>query len=99
MRDHYCWIPGFWYDERFDGDDPVVVNENLKTFNAPEKTQLLVDYLTDMIADYPGDQMYMPFGCDFTFANARMNFENMDKMIDWFNEHNNANMTMFYSTP
>ena len=26
MRDHYCWIPGFWYDERFDGDDPFVVN-------------------------------------------------------------------------
>ena len=24
MRDHYCWIPGFWMDEKFDGDDPVV---------------------------------------------------------------------------
>jgi hypothetical protein len=37
MRDHYCWIDGFWYDERFDGDDPVVVREELDTFNAPEK--------------------------------------------------------------
>lgn len=43
--------------------------------------------------------MLMPFGCDFTFANAAMNFENMDKLITYFNKHNKANMTMLYSTP
>lgn len=43
--------------------------------------------------------MLMPFGCDFTFANAAMNFENMDKLISYFNKHNKANMTMLYSTP
>lgn len=99
MRDHYCWIDGFWYDERFDGDDPVVVREELDTFNAPEKVKLIVDYIQEMAADYIGDHMLMPFGCDFTFANAAMNFENMDKLITYFNAHNTANMTMLYSTP
>jgi len=99
MRDHYCWITGFWYDERFDGDDPVVTDRNLDTFNADEKVQMLVEYITDMNENYKGNQMYMPFGCDFTFANAKMNFENMDRMITYFNAHNTANMTMFYSTP
>ena len=99
MRDHYCWIPGFWYDERFDGDDPFVTNENLETFNALEKTELLEQYILKMVQNYPGNQMYMPFGCDFSFANARMNFETMDRMITWFNKHNTQNMKMFYSTP
>jgi lysosomal alpha-mannosidase len=52
-----------------------------------------------MAENYRGNVMYLPQGCDFSFANARMNFENMDRMISWFNEHNNANMKMFYSTP
>jgi hypothetical protein len=37
MQDHYCWPDGFWYDERFMGDDPVVSNEGLTTFNADQK--------------------------------------------------------------
>jgi hypothetical protein len=74
MRDHYCWINGFWYDERFDGDDPVVVREDLDTFNAPGKVDLIVNYIHEMAADYLGNHMLMPFGCDFTFANAAMNF-------------------------
>lgn len=60
---------------------------------------MLVDYINDMLENYRGTEMYMPFGCDFTFANAAMNFENMDRMIEWFNKHNTANMRMFYSTP
>lgn len=99
MRDHYCWINGFWYDERFDGDDPVVVREDLDTFNAPGKVDLIVDYINEMAADYIGNQMLMPFGCDFTFANAAMNFESMDNLITYFNKHNTANMTLLYSTP
>lgn len=37
MKDHYCWSQGMWHDERFDNDDPVVVNPKLDTYNAPEK--------------------------------------------------------------
>jgi hypothetical protein len=43
--------------------------------------------------------MMMPFGCDFTFSNARMTFENMDRLIYFFNKNNNANITLLYSTP
>jgi len=102
MRDHYCWIDGFWYDARpkyARRDDPVVTRDDLDTFNANEKVQLIVDYIHEMSADYIGNHMLMPFGCDFSFANAAMNFENMDKLITYFNEHNTANMTLLYSTP
>jgi hypothetical protein len=33
MFDHYCWPQGFWHDEIFDNDDPVITDETLKTDN------------------------------------------------------------------
>jgi len=45
MRDHYCWIGGEWYDERFTDDDPVVVRKDLDTFNADKKVKEIVDYI------------------------------------------------------
>jgi hypothetical protein len=99
MRDHYCWPEGFSYDERATGDDPFVTNEKLDTFNAKEKTATLQKYLNEMAGNYLGNQMLVPFGCDFSFANAKMNFENMDRLIKYFNKHNTANITLFYSTP
>lgn len=52
-----------------------------------------------MADNYLGNHMLIPMGCDFSFANARLNFENTDKLIEHFNKHNTANMTLFYSTP
>lgn len=41
----------------------------------------------------------IPMGCDFTYANARMGFENIDRLIKYFNKNNGENMEAFYSTP
>lgn len=41
----------------------------------------------------------MPWGCDFTFQNARLNFDQMDRIIKYMNMHNTANMVFRYSTP
>ena len=108
MRDHYCWAPGFTYDERFPGEDPFETDETLDTFNARRKAAQLRDYILEMAKGYRGNHLMIPFGCDFTFANARMNFQEMDKIINYFNEHNREtaggadNQTairVFYSTP
>jgi len=99
MRDHYCWPEGFWYDERWYTDDPMVADPDLDTYNADSKLQQLLSYIIDMEGDYLGDHMFIPFGCDFSFANARMNFDQMDLIIEYFNKHNNQNITTLYSTP
>jgi hypothetical protein len=63
------------------------------------KTKDFEKYLNQMADNYQGNHMLVPMGCDFTFANARLNFENMDRLIQYFNEHNTANITLMYSTP
>ena len=41
----------------------------------------------------------VPMGCDFSFQNARQEFENVETIINYINEHNTANMTLVMSTP
>jgi hypothetical protein len=33
MKDHYGWPSGFWYDEIFQNDDPIVTSKDYTTFN------------------------------------------------------------------
>ena len=70
MYDHYCYFDGFWWDDRFYGDSPVVDNEDLETFNADWKSDLLTAKVYEMLDVYQGDHILMTMGCDFTFANA-----------------------------
>jgi len=99
MRDFYCAPEGFWYDAGYPIDDPFVTNRKLDTFNAQAKTEDFAKYLNLMASNYLGNHMLVPFGCDFTFSNARMSFDEMDKLIKYFNKHNKANITLLYSTP
>lgn len=88
MKDGYFWPNGFWHDEKFLGDDSFVSSKKYSTFNAEEKMKNFLEYINEMAAGYRGNHLLIPFGGDFTFANARMNFENMDRLIDYFNKNN-----------
>ena len=101
MQDHYCWSQGMWYDEREDltNDDPVVDDPRLDDFNADDKVVQFEDYIKDMNDNYRGNHMMVPMGCDFTHANARQAFENMDRFINYFNSHTDENIVLQYSTP
>jgi len=98
MYDHYCYFDGFWWDDRFYGDSPVVDDPNLETFNADWKSDLILAKTYEMLDVYQGDHVLMTMGCDFTFANARQNFLSYDRLIDYFNDHYD-NVTLIYSTP
>lgn len=41
----------------------------------------------------------IPWGCDFAFMNAKLNFDQMDKIIAFTNRYNTKNITFMYSTP
>jgi len=98
MYDHYCYFDGFWWDDRFYGDSPVVEDPKLETFNADWKTDLLLAKVYELLDVYQGDHLLVTQGCDFTFANARQNFKSLDRLIDYFNDHV-ENVTLVYSTP
>ena len=57
-----------------------------------------MNYVNDFKSSSLHNHVLVPMGCDFTFANARMNFISMDRLISYVNE-NMQNVTVFYSTP
>lgn len=81
------------------GDDPVVDNEDLTTFNADEKVNEMYDYaIHQMAPHYRGNHILIPMGCDFTYGNAKINFSSMDRLIRYFNKVKD-DATVLYSTP
>ena len=40
----------------------------------------------------------IPFGGDFAYGNARINFASYDRLLSYFNSHY-SDMTLLYSTP
>lgn len=99
FHDHYCWPPGFYVDERYDADQPFVDDKQFKTYNAEEKAIELLNYIQEQAAHRRENHLILPWGCDFTFANARLNYDQMDKIIKFVNEYNKVNVTLRYSTP
>lgn len=58
----------------------------------------MMDYVTDLASHYQGNHVMLPMGCDFAYANAKMNFDSMDALISYTNSHS-KNFTFLYSTP
>jgi lysosomal alpha-mannosidase len=51
-----------------------------------------------MAPHYRGNHVLIPMGCDFSYANAHINFQSMDRLISYFNSHI-EDATVLYSTP
>jgi hypothetical protein len=57
-------------------------------------------YILEMLDLYQGNHLFVPQGCDFTFANANMNFMSLDRLITYFkNLDETKNTTLIWSTP
>jgi lysosomal alpha-mannosidase len=81
------------------GDDPTVADPELSTFNANTKIMEMHDYaMKDMAPHYRGNHILVPMGCDFSYANAHINFLSMDRLIAYYNSHI-TDSTLLYSTP
>jgi len=75
FKDHYCWPPGFYVDERYDGDEPFVTDSTLGTFNAETKALEFINYVQMLARHHRERHILLPWGCDFSHANAKLNFD------------------------
>ena len=101
MYHHYSAPSGFDFDT-LSNDQPFIVDENLDTYNAPERTADLYDWITHQAEHYRSqNDMIIPMGDDWRFQNAHMYFSSSDNMINYWNEHmiDETNIELMYSTP
>lgn len=84
----YCW-------DTFCGEPPL--NDN----NGPFKAEKFVQYILDQASKYKTNNLIVTMGGDFQYSNARMWFENLDKLIFHVNklqETKKSQINIFYST-
>ncbi len=92
----YCIIGDF----DFEGySDPVQTDPRMVDINVKRIADEFVDMIRSRTSVYRTNEILYTFGCDFEFSNAYINFKNMDKLIQYVNQHQEYNITMFYSTP
>ena len=97
----YCYPEGFAVDTIAEGeDDPFQPDKSRpKSYNAEVKATKLVN-LVQWEADHRlENHIILPWGCDFSFSNAKMGYDQMDKIIEFTNKYNTKNITFMYSTP
>jgi hypothetical protein len=93
----YCFLSGFGWEW---GADPIQDDPRLFNVNIKERCDDFAHQVRTRSASFRTNNVLIPFGCDFQFENAHMEFKNMDKVIKYINSHpDEYNMTLKYSTP
>jgi hypothetical protein len=59
---------------------------------------MLNAWVSDVTNHYKTNQIFLTMGEDFYYANAKQNFNSLDKLIEYFN-NKFSNVTLMYSTP
>lgn len=81
----YCFPHNWIFDSPTDlavQDDPRLLVNNIKTL-ADEIVAIFQQYASV----YRTNEILIPYGCDFRYSNAFINFKNMDKLISYINSH------------
>jgi len=69
----FCWPAGFAVDHHYDSDEHFEPSVN-HSINADVKMMELIDHVNNLSLQYQGNHVLVPFGCDYSFTNASLNF-------------------------
>ncbi|KAL0858609.1 hypothetical protein ABMA27_012444 [Loxostege sticticalis] len=92
---------GFCFDVLCN-DDPIIDDPNSPDYNVDRRVSDFIDYVKAQSNSYRTNNVIITMGGDFTYQQAGMWYENLDKLIQYGNlkaAKDGLNVTMFYSTP
>eukprot|EP01090_Pellita_catalonica_P022918 TRINITY_DN9107_c0_g1_i1.p1 TRINITY_DN9107_c0_g1~~TRINITY_DN9107_c0_g1_i1.p1 ORF type:complete len:992 (+),score=187.74 TRINITY_DN9107_c0_g1_i1:420-2978(+) len=79
---------------------PIKFDPRLEGYDLPKKAQEFAQNIEKRQGGYKTSNIFVSFGCDFGYKDARINFKNMDILMKYINEHRSLfGMNVFYSTP
>ena len=59
----------------------------------------LIKFIHEQHDNRLGNNILLPWGCDFTYMNALAEYKNIERMMEYVNSKNNYNITIKMSTP
>jgi hypothetical protein len=97
MDTHYASPDGFNWEDLEHGPPIQITDDNIE-----ERTNTFMDILYGRVRYYPTKHIMIPMGGDFTYQNATMQFENMERIFQHVHDHPDqygSNVHFQYSTP
>jgi hypothetical protein len=98
----YCTHGSIGWDDQNDVAVPVEDEPQLNNFSPNNLAYLageIVRVAQTFATGYQTNNVLIPFGCDFQFQNANINYKNMDKVLAYISKHPELGVDAFYSTP
>ncbi|KYQ94434.1 alpha-mannosidase [Tieghemostelium lacteum] len=82
----------------FDFESDIETNPPINETNINERANVLVNIIKERQAYYRHQNILLPFGNDFEFQNSTVEFENMDKLIEYINSNTSYGVYIQYAT-
>ena len=99
FTDSYGFFDPFKADQYFQNDELMITDKTLTGFNADEKLIDFVNFANSIADSREGNNIMFPWGDDFCYSNAKLSFEQLERVVSYVNAHNKANITVRISTP
>ncbi|CAH8682579.1 unnamed protein product [Schistosoma rodhaini] len=98
--DTYCYPPNFEFDASYP-DHSIVDKPSIQEYNVDIVVKTFIKYVKNLSNSFKTNHIMILMGCDFTYENAHMNYNNMDKLIKYVNAQQKYgnNVNVLYSTP
>ncbi|XP_063836095.1 lysosomal alpha-mannosidase-like isoform X1 [Ostrinia nubilalis] len=97
----YSPPPGFCFDVLC-ADEPIIDDPSSPDYNVDRRVEDFIAYVRNQSEVYRTNNVIVTMGGDFTYQQAGMWYENLDKLIQYGNlkaAKDGKNITLFYSTP
>lgn len=94
FQDDYCSPKGFLVGDNYATGDYFEADQNLTSFQANDLMNDLIKYIHNVHDKRLGNEILLPWGCDFTYMSAIAEYNNLDRVIQYVNSKNTYNITL-----
>ncbi|XP_072947018.1 lysosomal alpha-mannosidase-like [Epargyreus clarus] len=97
----YSPPPGFCFDVLCT-DEPIIDDPDSPLYNVDSRVSTFLEYATNQSKHYLTNNVVVTMGGDFTYQDAAMWYQNLDKLIEYANlkaAKDGLKIKLFYSTP
>jgi hypothetical protein len=82
----YCFAQGFFVDVNYMMDAPLITNKNDTKYDFDKIVLAYYHQLNDQLKHERTNHIFSPFGCDFSFVDAKLNYAVITNLTKVWNE-------------
>lgn len=82
----YCFAQGFYVDVNYLQDAPLVLDKKSPNYNFDKVVNGFYHQMSEQFKAERSNHIFNPFGCDFAFVDAKLNYKVLSSLVSTWNE-------------